>query len=67
MMGVIGGLAGSLASARAVNALPCRVSATDPATIAMAAAVIGTVAIVAGCLPARKAARIDPTAALREE
>jgi putative ABC transport system permease protein len=42
-------------------------SATDPAMMAMAAAVIGTVTIVAGYLPARKAARIDPTAALREE
>jgi putative ABC transport system permease protein len=39
----------------------------DPVTIAMAAAILGTVAIVASYLPARRAASLDPVAALRDE
>jgi predicted permease len=43
------------------------VSLTDPLTFAVIAALLIAVALVACWLPARKAARVDPLAALREE
>jgi predicted permease len=43
------------------------VSMTDPLTFAVIAALLGAVALVACWLPARKAARVDPLSALREE
>jgi len=43
------------------------VSGTDPLTFAAIAALLTAVALVACWLPARKAARVDPLAALREE
>jgi len=41
--------------------------ASDPTTFAVAAGVLGMVAALAGFLPARRAARVDPMNALREE
>jgi len=38
---------------------------SDPTTFAIAALVLSLVAAVAGWLPARRAARIDPAAVLR--
>jgi predicted permease len=43
------------------------VSGTDPLTFAIIAALLTIVALVACWLPARKAARVDPLAALRHE
>jgi ABC-type antimicrobial peptide transport system permease subunit len=42
-------------------------SATDPWVIAPAALVMIAVALLAGWLPAARAARIDPNSALRQE
>jgi ABC-type antimicrobial peptide transport system permease subunit len=39
----------------------------DPLSIAMAIAILGAVALAASYLPARRAARLDPMAALRDE
>jgi predicted permease len=39
----------------------------DPATVAAAAAILVSVAILASWLPARRASRVDPTTVLREE
>ena len=59
-------MAGRLAS-RQLSSLLYEVTATDPMTIAAAIGVLVIVAMGAGSLPARRAARIDPAMALRSE
>jgi predicted permease len=66
-MGVALGLAGALALAGMLRSLLYGISASDPATIAGAAALIVAVALLATYLPARRATKIDPTVALRQE
>jgi predicted permease len=66
------GMAAGLAVARlavpfAANFLIPTVSPTDPWNFAVAAAVLGLVAIAASVAPAVRALRIDPLAALRHE
>ena len=59
-------VAGRLA-ARQLSSLLYEITATDPITIAAAIGVLVLVAMGAGSLPARRAARIDPAIALRNE
>jgi predicted permease len=59
------GLAISLWAAKFVGALLFGVAARDPITLIGAAAVLVSVGLLAGWLPARKVSRLDPTAALR--
>ena len=42
-------------------------TATDPLTYAAAALLLATVALLAAVVPARRAARLDPTVSLRSE
>ena len=65
--GLVVGLAGALASGRLIEALLFEVSPSDPLVIAAAAAFLTTVTLLAGLIPARRAARVDPMTALREE
>jgi putative ABC transport system permease protein len=62
----IGGLS-ALALTRAIQALLFGVSASDPLTLLSVAALLAVVAGLACFVPARRATRIDPLAALREE
>ncbi len=67
---VIGSVVGSacaLGFGHFVESLMFGLAPRDPATLAAAIAVLLFVALVAGYLPARRAARIDPVVALRSE
>jgi len=69
-MGIAGiavGVAGALTLARSIEALLFGVPLTDPATLVVASAVLLTVVTTASALPAWRAARVDPTEALRAE
>jgi ABC-type antimicrobial peptide transport system permease subunit len=65
--GIVVGLAGFLAAARLLSTILYGVTAHDPATIAAGAGLLAISAAVAAYLPARRAARVDPVRALREE
>jgi ABC-type antimicrobial peptide transport system permease subunit len=66
-IGLAAGLAGALALTRWMETLLFEVRPTDPATLVSVAAVIAVVAIIACLVPALRATRFDPIAALREE
>ena len=61
------GFAGALAATRLVESMLFGIKATDPATFAIMAASVGTVAIAACGIPAWRATRVDPLAALRRD
>ncbi len=65
--GIVLGLVSSLALSRVAESLVVGVSATDPATFASVSGVLFAVAVVAAWVPARKATRVDPVVALRDE
>jgi putative ABC transport system permease protein len=65
--GMAVGLAVALATTRVLGSLLYQVSPADPITLAFACAVLLVVAGVAAYLPARRATRIDPIAALRTD
>jgi putative ABC transport system permease protein len=65
--GVIVGLGLALASNRAVASLLYGVSSTDPVTFSATALGLAFVAIGAGLLAARRATRVDPMVALRDQ
>lgn len=67
LAGTACGLAASAALARLMSSLLYEVSATDPPTFAAVPVVLVAVALAASLLPARRAARLDPTTALRAE
>lgn len=66
-MGLVAGLLGALAVVRVMRDLLYGVAPTDPVTFAAIAFLLGAVALVACWVPARRAARVDPMEALRNE
>jgi len=67
LVGVAGGFAGALGLSRLISGLLFGVTPNDPATfVAIALAMLG-VALAASYIPARRAASVDPIAALRTE
>jgi ABC-type antimicrobial peptide transport system permease subunit len=65
--GIAVGVAGALALAQSIKSLLFGVAPTDPATFVVASAVLLTVVTTACAFPAWRAARVDPTEALRAE
>ncbi len=66
-LGVAAGLAGTLVASRWLSALLFQVAPGDPWVLAAAALLLAAVALAASYLPARRALRVDPLAALRYE
>jgi ABC-type antimicrobial peptide transport system permease subunit len=65
--GVLLGLAAALAATRALGTLLFGVSSSDAMTFTAAALMLSAVTVLATLLPARRALRVDPMMALRDE
>ncbi len=66
-LGAAIGLAAAMATTRLVSTLLFGLTPTDPATITLATLMMIGVAALAGYLPARRAAQVDPMTSLRHE
>jgi len=65
--GLVCGIAGALSATRMLSASLFGVTAADPLTFGLVAAGLAAVALLAAFVPARRAARVDPTNALRDD
>jgi ABC-type lipoprotein release transport system permease subunit len=65
-LGIVGGALISIWASTFVASLLFGVTAHDPVVFVAAAGVLGAVSLVAGWLPARRAARLDPSGILRD-
>ncbi len=66
-IGIGAGLAGAAALTRVMTSLLFGVSALDLPTFGAVAAILAAAALAASLIPARRATRVDPMVALREE
>jgi len=67
VFGVVIGVAASFVIMRLMSSLLFGISATDPLTFVIVAALLSAVALLASYIPARRAMRVDPMVALRYE
>ena len=66
-MGIAIGLVGAFALTRVMSSLLFGVSATDLLTFVITSLLLGSIALMASYIPARRAAKVDPIAALQHE
>ena len=64
---LVAGIAGALAVTQLLQRFLYEVRPTDVSSFASAAGLLGLAALAASYLPARRAARLDPVAAMRQE
>ncbi|HEU4875903.1 MAG TPA: ABC transporter permease [Pyrinomonadaceae bacterium] len=67
VIGLVVGLFASLALTKTAASLLYELKPNDPLTIVLATLLLAAVSVLAGYLPARRASRVDPMVALREE
>ncbi|HLY62891.1 MAG TPA: ABC transporter permease [Terriglobia bacterium] len=67
VLGIAVGAPIALGGTRLIKSLLFGLGSVDPSVLALAAALMVLVAVLAGLLPARRAARVDPMVALRSE
>jgi putative ABC transport system permease protein len=67
LLGILAGLIASVPTTRLLRSLVFGVSAHDPGTLLVACTIILVIGAASAWLPARRAASVDPVAALREE
>jgi predicted permease len=67
LFGLAAGLLATVAGSRVVESFLFGISARDPLTLLGVAPILGGVALIACAIPAWRAARIDPTIALRSD
>ncbi len=67
MLGLAMGLGGAWAATRLLKSMLFNVTPTDPWTFSAVAVALFLVAMAASLLPARRAMKVDPIVALREE
>jgi ABC-type antimicrobial peptide transport system permease subunit len=65
--GVVGGVALGVAAGRWATTLLYDLKPWDPVTFALAIVALVSATLIASWLPARRASRLEPTVALREE
>lgn len=66
-LGLVLGLAGAMAATRLLRTMLFEVKTTDPLTYLGVAVVLALVALLASYIPARRAVRVDPLMALRQD
>jgi ABC-type lipoprotein release transport system permease subunit len=66
-IGLAVGLIAAVAATRLIASMLFAVKASDPATYIGVAALLGVVSLAASYIPARRAARVDPVSALRQD
>jgi putative ABC transport system permease protein len=67
LMGAVIGMAASIALSRLLSSLLFGVSEIDPVTFMIVLVLVLAIALVASCVPARRAITVDPMVALRYE
>lgn len=67
VIGLVLGLAGAAASGRLVRAFLYGVTPSDPVILTIVVSLLSVLALLAGLIPAMRASRVDPVAALRDE
>jgi ABC-type antimicrobial peptide transport system permease subunit len=65
--GLVVGVVGAFAVTRIMGTLLYGVSANDPLTYVVLVTLLGLIALIASYIPARRAMRVDPVVALRNE